>query len=78
MSIIPYAKTTTYKNIAIDLNNHNAYRAVGSANASNPIPVIIPCHRVILASGKIGNYSGGGTLKKMLLDHEINCVFNFK
>lgn len=74
---IPYAMTTSYKDIASDLNNKNAFRAVGSANAQNPIPIIIPCHRVILSNGKSGDYGGGKNLKKRLINHEENCVINF-
>ncbi len=67
---IPYAKTLSYKDIASELNNKKAVRAVGSANAQNPIPIIIPCHRVILSNGKDGNYGGGKSLKKRLINHE--------
>ncbi len=74
---IPYGKTASYKDIASDLNNKKAFRAVGSANAQNPIPIIIPCHRVILFNGKSGDYGGGKKLKKRLINHEENCLINF-
>ena len=67
---IPYARTVSYKDIASELNSKKAFRAVGSANAQNPIPIIIPCHRVILSNGKDGNYGGGKSLKKRLINHE--------
>ena len=67
---IPYGKTTSYKDIAVKLDNHNASRAVGNANNKNPIPIIIPCHRVIGTNGKLVGYSGGIEVKKYLLDIE--------
>ncbi len=69
---IPYAKTFSYKDIAKNLQNPNAYRAVANANAMNPIPIIIPCHRVILSNGKLGKYGGGEMIKKKLIQKELN------
>ncbi len=69
---IPYGETKSYKEQAKMLNNPNACRAVGSANGKNPIPIIIPCHRIISYSGKIGGYSGDITLKQKLLEIEGN------
>jgi O-6-methylguanine DNA methyltransferase len=63
---IPHGKTRTYGQIAASLGNPKAARAVGAANASNPIPIIIPCHRVVGAAG-LGGYGGGLSLKKKLL-----------
>ncbi len=63
---IPYGKTKTYGEIAKAIGNPKASRAVGSANATNKIPIIIPCHRV-LASNGLGGYGGGLELKKKLL-----------
>ena len=74
---IPYGKTISYKDIASDLNNKNAFRTVGSANARNPIPIIIPCYRVILSNGESGDYGGGKRLKKKLINHERNYQINF-
>jgi methylated-DNA-[protein]-cysteine S-methyltransferase len=67
---IPFGKTATYKEIAVALGNKNAVRAIGRANGSNPVPVIIPCHRVIESSGKLGGYSGGKGIKEKLLELE--------
>ena len=68
---IPYGKTLSYAQIAKNINNNKAYRAVGMACKNNPIPIVIPCHRVILKSGKIGDYAGGPNLKARLLNKEI-------
>lgn len=67
---IPYGETTSYKDIAVTLGNEKACRAVGMANNKNPIPIIIPCHRVIGANKKLVGYAGGLDLKKMLLNLE--------
>ena len=56
---IPYGETRTYIEIAREINRPNAYRAVGAANAMNPMPLVIPCHRVIGADGKLHGYGGG-------------------
>ena len=70
VSEIPYGQTFSYKNIARKLNNPRAYRAVANANAANPIPIIIPCHRVIQSNGGLGNYGGGWQLKQSLVQIE--------
>lgn len=67
---IPFGKTSGYGEIAKDLNNPNASRAVGAANGKNPIPLIIPCHRVIGANGKLTGFAFGTDLKQQLLDLE--------
>ena len=67
---IPYGKTVSYKYIANKIDNSMAYRAVANANAANPIPIIIPCHRVILANGNFGDYGGGKKLKQNLIGFE--------
>ena len=67
---IPYGKTSSYKSIAIKTGNPNASRAVGNANANNPLPIIIPCHRVIANDGSIGGYGGGLQTKRFLLELE--------
>lgn len=67
---IPYGATVTYKDIATAIGQPSAVRAVGSANGSNPIPIVVPCHRVIAAGGKIGGYGGGIPVKTKLLDIE--------
>jgi O-6-methylguanine DNA methyltransferase len=67
---IPYGTTVTYKDVAAAIGQPSAVRAVGSANGSNPIPIVVPCHRVIAAGGKIGGYGGGIPVKTKLLDIE--------
>lgn len=67
---IPYGETRSYKQIAEIIENPNAQRAVGMANNKNPIPIIIPCHRVIGADKKLVGYAGGLDIKQKLLDIE--------
>lgn len=67
---IPYGETVSYKEIAKKINNDKATRAVGMANHRNPIPIFIPCHRVIGANGKLVGYGGGLEIKKALLELE--------
>ena len=67
---IPYGKTFSYSDIARKIKNPKAVRAVGSANAKNPICVIVPCHRVIPIDNKIGGYSGPVGIKEYLLNLE--------
>nr|WP_302596749.1 methylated-DNA--[protein]-cysteine S-methyltransferase [uncultured Cellulosilyticum sp.] len=67
---VPYGETRSYKEIAIMIGNPKACRAVGMANNKNPIMILIPCHRVIGANGKLIGYDGGLELKKYLLDLE--------
>jgi len=67
---IPYGETRSYKEIAIAVGNSKACRAVGMANNRNPISVVIPCHRVIGANGKLVGYGGGLDIKSYLLDLE--------
>ncbi len=67
---IPYGETVSYKTIAEKIGNVKAVRAVGGANGANPIPIIIPCHRVINENGKLGGYTGGINIKKKLLELE--------
>jgi len=68
--LIPYGATTTYGEIARKLGDPRASRAVGLANARNPIAIIIPCHRVIGAAGNLTGYAGGMHRKRWLLAHE--------
>ena len=68
--LIPYGATTTYGEIARKLGDPGASRAVGAANARNPIAIIIPCHRVIGADGDLTGYAGGMHRKRWLLAHE--------
>lgn len=67
---IPFGQTRSYKAQAISLGNPSACRAVGGANNANPIAIVIPCHRVINADGKLGGYAGGLEKKIWLLEHE--------
>lgn len=69
---IPYGETRTYIDIARAINHPQAYRAVGAANAMNPMPIIVPCHRVLGTDGKLHGYGGGNGLptKEWLLKFE--------
>jgi methylated-DNA-[protein]-cysteine S-methyltransferase len=72
---IPYGQTISYGQLARTLGNANGARAVGLANGSNPLPVIIPCHRVIGADGSLTGFGGGLDIKQALLRMEgANCV----
>ena len=73
---IPRGQVITYKELAKRIGRPNAYRAVANANARNPLPIIIPCHRVVRSSGEIGGYKGGVINKKYLLSLE-NKTSNF-
>jgi methylated-DNA-[protein]-cysteine S-methyltransferase len=64
---IPFGETISYGELARRIGNPNASRAVGLANGSNPIPIIIPCHRVIGSNGKLTGYGGGLPIKEKLL-----------
>ncbi len=70
LQAIPYGATTTYGAIARKIGRPRAVRAVGAANGRNPIPIIIPCHRVIGADGSLTGFGGGLEIKKFLLDLE--------
>ncbi|WP_087016458.1 methylated-DNA--[protein]-cysteine S-methyltransferase [Thaumasiovibrio subtropicus] len=70
LQTIPHGEFCSYGDIAVKLDNPKAVRAVGAANGKNPIPVIIPCHRVIGASGKLTGYAGGLDKKTTLLKLE--------
>ena len=67
---IPYGETISYGELARRIGNPRSSRAVGAANGSNPLPIVIPCHRVIGASGKLTGYGGGLEIKKALLTLE--------
>ena len=67
---IPYGETTTYKNIAKQISKTMSAQAVGTAISKNPVPIIIPCHRVINTNNNIGNYYYGIDNKIKLLKHE--------
>ncbi len=67
---VPYGETRSYKWIADIIGSPRAYRAVGQALGKNPIPIILPCHRIIESDGSIGGYSSGEHIKRRLLDIE--------
>lgn len=67
---IPYGETTTYGELAAELGNPSASRAVGLANGRNPVSVIVPCHRVVGSTGSLTGYGGGLDRKRYLLDFE--------
>ncbi len=69
---IEFGKTATYLEIALQTGSKNNTRAVGLANGKNPIPIIIPCHRIIGVNGKLTGYAGGIEKKRWLLQHEQN------
>ena len=71
---IPYGVTISYGELAHRVGNPKASRAVGLANGRNPIPIIVPCHRVIGASGKLVGYGGGLDAKRVLLDLESSVA----
>ena len=67
---IPYGEVISYKELAKRVGLNKGFQAVGGANGNNPIPIIIPCHRVIMSDGSIGGYRGGVKIKKYLLELE--------
>jgi methylated-DNA-[protein]-cysteine S-methyltransferase len=67
LQTIPYGETISYADLAKLSGNPKAARAVGSANGRNPIPIVIPCHRVIAADGRLGGFGGGLDVKESLL-----------
>jgi len=75
LQTIPFGTTSTYGTIAQKLNKPQASRAVGMANHHNPVVIIVPCHRVIGANGKLVGYGGGLMRKEWLLRHEMNARF---
>ena len=72
LQTIPYGTTASYGHLAVELGRAGAARAVGHANARNPIPIIVPCHRVIGSTGQLTGYGGGLDAKRMLLDLEAH------
>lgn len=67
---IPFGERWTYSRLASAAGSAQAARAAGSACASNPLPIVVPCHRVVPASGGLGSYRGGVAAKRLLLEHE--------
>ncbi|MGO1572389.1 methylated-DNA--[protein]-cysteine S-methyltransferase [Corynebacterium casei] len=70
LPLIEYGHTRSYKEVAASVGNPNAVRAVGTACATNPLPVVIPCHRVLRSDGSLGGYLGGLEAKSTLLELE--------
>ncbi len=68
---IPYGETTSYGKTAAAIGAPTASRAVGLANGQNPVPIIVPCHRVVGADGSLTGYGGGLEAKRWLLSHEL-------
>lgn|SRR3989338_8865847 len=71
---IPFGETVSYRDIARRINRPKAARAVGRANGANPLPIIIPCHRVVQADTTLGGYSAGREKKERLLLHEAGVA----
>lgn len=71
---IPYGQTRSYSEVAAAIGNPKACRAVGGANNKNPIPIVVPCHRVIGSNGSLVGYAGGAKVKAFLLDLERRAV----
>ncbi len=71
---VPYGTTSTYLQLAKDINNEKAVRAVANANGANSIGLIIPCHRIIGSDGELVGYGGGLSIKKRLLSIEENIM----
>lgn len=69
-SAIPYGKTSSYSEVAVEAGSPKAVRAAGSALATNPLPIVVPCHRVLKSDGQVGSYLGGSSMKKELLEME--------
>lgn len=67
MSEVPYGTTCSYRELARRVGQPNAPRAVGAAVGANPIPPVVPCHRIVASGGKLGGYRGGGPMKVALL-----------
>ena len=75
---IPYGETRSYGEMAKQIGNPEAVRAVGAANGQNPLPIVVPCHRVIGRDGKLVGFGGGLPLKRLLLDLEARHAGLFR
>ena len=69
-SEIPYGETASYRDVATRAGSPNAVRAAGTALATNPLPIVVPCHRVLRTGGGLGGYGGGLPMKQQLLTLE--------
>jgi methylated-DNA-[protein]-cysteine S-methyltransferase len=74
LAAIPYGATTSYADVAQRVGRSKAVRAVGAANGANPLPIVLPCHRVIGSNGSLTGYGGGLPIKRALLDLERGVV----
>jgi len=72
LATVPYGQTVTYAELAARAGRPNAVRAAGSAMATNPLPIVVPCHRVLRTGGAVGSYRGGAPMKEQLLALEHN------
>lgn len=72
--LIPYGETRSYRDLAVEAGSPNAVRAAGTALATNPLPIVVPCHRVLRTDGNVGNYLGGTSMKEALLALEGRVV----
>src|SRR5213593_3479589 len=70
-ALVPYGELTTYRQVARRAGNEQASRAAGGAIGSNPIPIVVPCHRVVASDGSLGGYAGGLPAKRRLLALEL-------
>ena len=70
LATIPYGETISYGEQADRINRPGAFRAVGGANGRNPLPIVLPCHRVVGSDGSLTGFGGGLAIKQWLLDHE--------
>ena len=70
LTAIPYGGTCSYRDIAMAVGRPKGFQAIGQANTRNPIPIVVPCHRVINADGSMGGYGGGVERKRVLLEME--------
>jgi len=75
VSKVPYGKTRSYGNIARTVGKPKAFRAVGNTNRTNPIPIVIPCHRIVGSDGSLTGYGGGIPLKAALLRLERSFIY---
>jgi methylated-DNA-[protein]-cysteine S-methyltransferase len=78
VSAIPCGETRSYLDIAEAVGSPRGFRAMGHANGRNPLPIVIPCHRVINTGGKLGGYGGGLDIKKILLELEQTHAFRLR
>ena len=73
---IPFGETSTYGKQAVAIGRPRAIRAVGSANGRNPLSIVLPCHRIVGADGKLTGFAGGLDTKRWLLDHETRVTLD--